>query len=163
PPNASTATTAAFQGSTFGPGDTVKFTGLLDVRSVSLYVASGTFSQNYNLVIVDTGVAPCGPVTPGGSTAAIKIDITPQLQPKLPMTFSIGYKASEAAGAVAGLLGLVRYDAVSGRCVPLVTSIDTLHQTVTAEINHLSTYQMVQSAPAPVVLDAPRVFPNPLY
>ena len=160
---ASTTTLGGFQQGSFHPQDVVDLGGLLAERLVSLVVSSGTFEQNYTLTIVDTGTAPCGPVVPGGSTAAIRIAIQPTLQPKLPLTLSIGYKASEAAGATAGLLSLVRYDEATGVCVPLVTQVDPLHQTLTAEINHMSTYQMLQQPPAPPGLDAARVFPNPLF
>ncbi len=158
-----TATSNAFQQGTFQPGQNALLVGLLGQRFVSLAVASNTFTQAYTLTIIDTGTAPCGPVTLGASTAAISVIMSPYQQPLQPVTLTVGFSAAEAVGATAGLLQLVRYDDATGTCVALPTAVDATARTLTARLNHLSIFQIVQAPAPPATVDAARVFPNPLY
>ena len=55
---------------------------------------------------------------------------------------------------------LARYDPGAHIWVPLVSSVDTLNDWVAARTDHLSLFQIMQSAPSSTVKTA-RAFPNP--
>jgi hypothetical protein len=57
---------------------------------------------------------------------------------------------------------MARYNPLSGECLPLETVINPGARTITAKLNHFSTFQLILKTAA-TDLSAVRVYPNPYY
>ena len=162
-------TTAPFNGgvavgSVGGPviaNQDTTLTGTLgDGRVVSLRVAANAFPSNTFITISSITIppSPCGTL---GTSIGVSLTPAPTLQPVGPIYLNLSYTNAQLGGAAASQAALMRVDA-SGRCVPLKTTVDTAAKTLTAQLNHLSQFQVVQVAPAST-LDSALIFPNPFY
>lgn len=128
-------------------------------RRFSISVPARTFDQNTRIFVASRALANlhCGNIAAG-------FDITtlPSVQPKLPVEVGLQFDPAEANIGSLTTLGMVRYDPVSGACVPMRSRVDTANNILYADLNHFSEFQLQQLAPSSTV-DTVRVFPNPLY
>ncbi len=160
-----TTTLPAFQSVVVAtPSIAIAGGGQLASRQVFLSVPASAFAIPAALLLQDATGFPCGPIVSGGVDAGFTIAVSPAQEPTKPVLLTVTFAPSDlAGGASAALLTLERFDAATGVCLPLATTVDAVARTLTAETNHLSTFQIVQAAAPPATLAAPRVYPNPLY
>ncbi len=135
--------------------------GLPAQRTVSLTSPAGAFSSPVNVLLSTYTVKPnlCSNTTSWG----IEIITTPPMQPAKPMLLTIYFTTTpvnELGGLNPDQVTLVRYDELSGKCVPYPTTIDFANGKVTALINHLTPIFLQQLIPANNVYSA-LIFPNP--
>jgi hypothetical protein len=90
------------------------------------------------------------------------ITVDPALQPVIPLFFTVAYRPADVAGMDLDRLAMMRYDPISGKCVPMSTSVDRTAETVTGQLNHLSIFQIDQWLPSSSPQTA-RAYPNPFY
>jgi hypothetical protein len=90
----------------------------------------------------------------------VQIDLDQALEPSRLVTLRVPFRESDVAGLDIGKLVLARYDAAHDVWVPYVSRVNTVDNTVTAEIDHFSLYQIVGAA-VPSSLDNVKIFPNP--
>ncbi|MFA6029286.1 MAG: kelch repeat-containing protein [Elusimicrobiota bacterium] len=126
-------------------------------RKIFVRVPPNTFSEDVRLFISSYSVLNCGNIN-----AAVVVTPIPYLQAKGPFELGISYNTGEANLGSVATLGMVRYDETSRACVPLQSRVDDASRLVTAQLNHLSIYQLAQLSPSSTIETA-RVFPNPLY
>src|SRR5207237_9764542 len=103
----------------------------------------------------------------GGSTnVAVNILVSPPIEPVKPVLLSLSYLVppavaqSELGDLNPNQISLLRSDPVLSACRAAPTSVNTAQQTITAALNHLSSYVLGAVAPS----DNPaktRIFPNP--
>ena len=125
-------------------------------RQVSLFVPSNSFTNDTFLTLSTfTPTVPCS----GGTPITLQIDPSPALEPLTPLTLTLGYSASELTNPSQATLMRITD---TGECVPVKTVVDTKTQILTAQLNHISQYQVAQVAGA-TSADTTFVFPNPLY
>jgi N-acetylneuraminic acid mutarotase len=131
---------------------------------------NGAFPSDTTVAVstYDTSVIGHGPLcsdgivnTPGGQSTTFVISDNPAFQPVRPVYATISYTPAEITAPVAQV-ALSRYDPASGTCVPLQTVFNAATQTFVAQLNHFSTYQLVNIPPATSAGTA-RVFPNPYH
>lgn len=168
PVTISTTTMGKFLGNGIGPpfeqAAAFSLSGQLEDRFFSIEGPAGSFYQDFKLDVRDAPpIAACG-----ASSTAVRIEVVPVQQPTRPLTVTFGYTPAQLDAAFPGgwtaeRLRLARFDADSGRCVPLVASIDTVNLRLTAKTNHLSTFQVQLAAAAPTSLASARAFPNPMF
>ena len=137
----------------------------LSVNNVTLSIPAHAFPRtlNVSLGFLTSFSAPnsaVGTLSPTGAGVDITTDLG--LQPQLPLTLTIGYTGGQASGLDPSQLVLARFDPGTGLWVPLVSTPDPAHNAVSAPLNHLSTYQVMQFAPA-AALGAVKAFPNPVF
>lgn len=130
-------------------------------RQISLFAPLGAFPSDVFVTISSITVppSPCGAL---GTSVGVNITATPPLQPSKPLFLTVAYTAGEVAAINLNQAAMNRVDEATGRCAPLNTKIDTAGLTVTAQLNHLSLFQLAQVPPS----SSPsftRVFPNPYY
>ncbi len=131
-------------------------------RSVSLRAASQSFPSDVFLMISSFNAAGANSKCPGGLDIGIEIQPTPALQPTRPLFLTVSYAAGELGAVSASQATFFRFDPIGGRCVPLQTAVDTVNRTITAQLNHLSQFQVAAMTAATTPEDA-RVYPNPFY
>jgi hypothetical protein len=91
---------------------------------------------------------------------AVSIIDNPVSQPTTPIYFTASYTPAELGAGPMTSLVFERFEPVSGTCVPLKTTFDTVHQTFTAQLNHFSFYELV-AVPLATDANSLRIFPNP--
>ncbi|MBI5883542.1 MAG: hypothetical protein HZB91_10615 [Elusimicrobia bacterium] len=138
-------------------------------QTIVLYAASGEIRVEVPAAAFDSAVQivtrlPAGfPASDGAATGVgVEITLVPEVQPENPVTLSIGYGgALLPAGTDETRLIIARHDPLRGVWVPLVSKTDTSAKEVTAEVNHLSTFQLMQAS-ANSDLSRVKAFPVPL-
>jgi hypothetical protein len=143
-------------------GGTVSFASPSGLVTASIPLGAFTTSVNITLS-VPTGF-PGGAGSSGnlmGTGVGVQFILTPPVQPLVKMKITVPYRLSDVTGMDQRTLVLARYDDAQNVWVPLVSSVDTLNRTVTAQTDHLSTFQIMQAAPSGTVSTA-KAFPNPL-
>lgn len=140
--------------------DTLISGTLGDGRAITFHVPANAFPSNTFITISSITIppSPCGAL---GSAIGVAITPQPDLQPTAPIFLGLGYAAGELGAIPASEAALMRLDA-SGRCVPLKTTIDTANRLLTAQLNHMSVFQVAQVPPS-ATLDTALIFPNPFY
>jgi hypothetical protein len=73
---------------------------------------------------------------------------------------TVSYRDSDIAGLDETKLAMCRYDAVNDLWIELPSTVDAANNLITATVNHLSTFALVQFAPA-AGLDAVKAYPVP--
>lgn len=157
------ATTAPTTGSVNSDGQTLTFdppTGL-----ITLTIPGGTFGQTVTVTMeTPTSILadPVGALTGQllGSGVAVDISNNLSLEPVKNVDLTISYRTSDITGLDENKLVIARYDTTRGIWVPYASTVDTVNHTITAHINHFSTYQVMQMVPSDTV-NTIRVFPNP--
>ncbi|MBI4248700.1 MAG: hypothetical protein HY611_04285 [Elusimicrobia bacterium] len=145
------------EGTTSLVSNTVISGSLTSLRQVTLRTSFDSFSQAVKLQIQDSSNTACGSIPAGFS-----VEAAPALQPLTPLSVKFTYLPADVSGVDMGQVTLARYDPGANACVPIETRIDANNFSVTASLNHLSTYQLVQVSPQ-VNLGQARIFPNPFY
>jgi hypothetical protein len=138
-----------------GPGEAGTLSGALSNTNVSLAVPANSFAEPMTISIAPQSTLRCGSINP-----AVSITASPSLQPRLPLQLSMSFTPGPGLGDYS-TLGMARYDPESRTCVPLSSRVDTSNNRVSAQINHLSDFQLQQISPSGGLSGA-RVFPNPL-
>lgn len=126
-------------------------------RTVSLAIAPETFKDGSELVVEDSTQTLCGPIP-----AALSLSVSPEGQPERPLLLKLTYLNGDVTGIDPSRLLFMRYDPVSGLCVPLKSAVDSSGRAVSALIDHFSLYQIALSTPAASVGEA-KLWPNPLF
>lgn len=128
-------------------------------RSVYVRVPPRAFPVPVTLFVSSrAAVAACA--NPGGLNAAFSITVVPEMEPVFPVDIGLSYAGADPVGN-GNTLAIVRFDPVSGACVPLRSRIEPAQGMVLAQTNHLSDFQLAQWGPSSGVSGL-RVFPNPL-
>jgi hypothetical protein len=160
---ASTRYFDAFGGPFYNHLTPLSLSGVLDGTPFSIYVQAETFLQDYYIDITSTQTL----FSCGITTNAYTFQLDPPQQPFKPIVFTVGYTQADLANFPfpnrPNLLRLARFDAPTGRCIPLVTDVDQVAKTLTTAVNHFSIMQITQGLPAPTSLASARAWPNPLY
>lgn len=94
------------------------------------------------------------------SALGISMTTNPALQPVGKLTVTIRYRDQDILGLTESKLAIARYDPASGRWLVLRSTVFPAENKVTAIINHVSIYAIIQNAPA-ADLNEIRVYPNP--
>ncbi len=131
---------------------------LADGRSVTLFVPANAFPSDTFLTISSFTYAsrPCGA---NSSTDGISIVPDPYFQPLKPVSITVSLVNGEPNGIPSSQVSLMRVDP-TGTCVPMPTVMAA--QTLSAQINHFSVYDIAQLTPAGSV-DSAHIYPNPFY
>ena len=131
---------------------------------ITAAIPAGTFTTAVSVeIIVPTGF-PGGAGSLGnltGTGVGVQFILNPPVQPLVNTRLTVPYRLSDVAGTDQRTLILARYDDAQNVWVPLVSSVDTLNRTVTAQTDHFSTFQIMQAVPSGTVSTA-KAFPNPL-
>lgn len=131
---------------------------------VTLSIPAGAFASNVVVTLSAPASFPAAAAAAAsltGTGVGVQITLDQAVQPAANATLTITYRPSDVAGLDPTTLILARYDAVQDVWVPLVSSVDTLTGTVTAQTNHFSLFQIMAAAPSGSVSTA-KAFPNPL-
>ncbi|HAF95159.1 MAG: hypothetical protein A2021_08750 [Elusimicrobia bacterium GWF2_52_66] len=149
--------------------DTVIHGVLPSGREISLSVPAASFAGATQIAISSfssSGTNLCNWLA-GGKPIEFEIFTQGNAQPQAPVTINFSYSSAESnAGIDANRARLVmgRYNARTGQCLPLETIIsnNTNPRTITATLDHFSTFQLMLSTAA-ANLGNVRVYPNPIY
>lgn len=146
---------------------TVSFSAPPEAFPVDTQITIATFSvaNDPRLAVCPGAGGPGGKLCGGDNNLVFEITADPAVQPKLPLFFTVNYKAGEPA--VAGLTDpkqalLLRFDPATCKCVPVRSPTLPTSQSITAQLNHLSIFQVgtVHAASSPENM---RIYPNPYY
>jgi hypothetical protein len=151
----------AFTTLTTGSSATVT-TALAGGTSAQVIVPQGGFASPATISVTVPGVSsvPALPTRPGLRGTGITVSVSAGgLQPSVPVTIKIGYRAIDVAGINPDHLRLARYDTTTGWVV-LDSAADSTTRQVTGTTNHFSLFSIVAQAPGASVADG-FVFPNP--
>jgi len=140
---------------------------LYDNREITLTILKETFRTPQPIAIAKLNENKCG-YTFGGST--ITFGFYAYEQPNIPIKFEFNYFANEATNSSnppdintnKKKVVLARYNPQTGQCLPVKTEINEGLRKITAELNHLSIYQLIIYN-ADTDLNKIEVFPNPFY
>jgi hypothetical protein len=128
--------------------------------SVSLSLPTGTFREQV-LLSISTGVVPSSlPETQQPTAIAFGIATDKDLQPLKDIALTVAYQDSAVAGCDESKLFISRYDTASAAWLPLSSIVNAAANSVSAAINHLSRFAVLQFAPASSVQRS-TVYPNP--
>lgn len=133
-----------------------------DGRFVSLTSPAGAFPSDTVATLTPFNVVAGTTLCPGGFNVAVKIDLSPAIEPIHPVYLTADFDPSAVGSVPLSQIALERYDS-SGVCVPLDTTFDPTalpHPRFRARLNHFSTYQLVQ-IPLSTSAGTARIFPNP--
>ncbi len=139
-------------------GSSEFFGNLGNGRSIDIRSPGGSFPVDTKITISSQDATV--PLCPGGLNVAVSITAAPALQPTTPIYFKASYVPAELGAGPIAQIRLERIEPVTGTCVPLQTTFDTVHQTFTAQLNHFSFYELV-AVPLATDTNSLRVFPNP--
>ena len=132
-------------------------------RQVSLFIPGGTFTVDTFVAISSFDTTQPGSNVCGGAPIGVSFQTVPAVEPLKPVYLTLSYDPSELPPITdVNQAALERWDPTAGHCVPLSTTFDTSARTFTAELNHFSTFQLAQVAPA-VSPDFTVIYPNPFY
>ncbi|MBI5239719.1 MAG: hypothetical protein HY926_04545 [Elusimicrobia bacterium] len=103
----------------------------------------------------------------GDNNLAFEITADPATQPRLPLFFTVNYRPGSGEPAVAGMADpkqavMLRFDTISCRCVPVRSPTAPTSQSITAQLNHLSIFQVGTVLPSSTP-EQMRIYPNPYY
>ena len=131
---------------------------------ITLLIPPGAFASAVAMTVIAPtslpgGVGPAAILT--GTGVGVQFVLNPAVEPLVNAALSISYRTSDVAGMDPRTLLLAWYDPAQNVWVPMVSSVDALKGTVTAKIDHFSTFQIMQAAPSSTVSTA-KAFPNPL-
>jgi hypothetical protein len=113
-------------------------------------------------VTISTFLAAAPPCGNPATTIGFQVVTNPLVEPTAPLFLTMGYTAADIPlGTSLSTLQLERYDQ-TGVCVPIPTTFNVGAQELTAEINHLSLFQ-VGGVLGSTDLGQTVIFPNPFY
>jgi hypothetical protein len=135
-------------------------------RYVSLFIPAHTFPSPVTVTISSKSVATG--LCPGSTNFAVDITVDPPMQPVEPVQFQMRYRTppdvpnSELGTLDPNKVIVYNVDDITGKCVPLRTTIDTTNKLISTQMNHFSVKVVGQLNPAETT-DAARAFPNPFF
>ena len=144
-----------------------EFSGTIGSPGVSIDVRSpgGAFPSDTSVTISTYSILGHGALCPngvlvGGEGVAMSIVDSPALQPSHPIFLTASYTNAELGTVPISQISLARFDPGSGTCVPLPTTFNTTTNTLLAQLNHFSLYQLV-AVPIATSAGTARIYPNP--
>jgi hypothetical protein len=160
-------------GGTVNPGNTTVIDGFLpDNQEVTLTVPPQTFPAPTDLAIAlsTADMETCTPYPICANpvrTVEVAMYSANNAPPQQPVTFTINYDSQHNCQslpntATADNLVLARYNATTGQCLPLETSIDLGNTRITATLNYFGVFALVYKTAA-ADLSRVVVYPNPFY
>ena len=152
-------------GGTSDPKKDVIISGVLPTgRNITMTVPAGSFPGTTAIAISSSAQNPCSYLV-GGIPIEVAVFSAASAQPQVPVTLTLSYNYTESLAAIDAnrqRMVLARYNPVSGQCLPLETTIDTGRRTITATLNHFSTFQLMLKTAA-TNLNNVLIYPNPFY
>ena len=134
---------------------------------MSAFVPPGTFTQCVTLQIVIPGEdsfpnAPSSGTPLKGTGIGIQVQAVnnPSVEPLHPITLTVPFNQSAMTFNRRDQLVLARYDDVHNTWIMLPSSVDPIQNSVTAQTDHLSLYQIMVALPV-ADLSGVRTYPNP--
>ncbi len=131
-------------------------------RGITIRAPAMTFPTDVTITISSFTPLTAAGLCPGTTVLAFSITDTPALQPTGSLFLSFDFLPAELGTIPTNRALLMRYEPVSGTCVPLETTVDTANGVMTARINHFSLFVVGQPA-ATTTAETARIFPNPYY
>jgi hypothetical protein len=99
-----------------------------------------------------------------GIQAGIEINTDRTITPSGRLVLTLSYSAAQAAGQNESQFVIARYDPAHAAWIPYPSIPDPAADQVTAQIDHLSLFQVMAAAPAASLSSAViKVFPNPVH
>lgn len=114
-----------------------------------------TIERNFNM---PSGSSMATPMLPTG--VGVNVTAVPHFQPDKTLTLVIPYRLQDMTGFDRSRLIIAYYNTDGDAWVPLPSVSDTANNLVTAQITHLSIFQIMQANPAQGV-GSIKIFPNP--
>jgi len=114
-----------------------------------------TIERNFNM---PAGSSMATPMTPTG--VGVNVTPLPKFQPEKTLTIVIPYRPQDMVGFDRSRLIIAYYNTDGDAWVPLPSVSDVSNNLVTAQVTHLSTFQIMQSNPSQALGDI-KIFPNP--
>ena len=135
--------------------------------NATLSISPQTFSETINVTMETPGIFPSNTsfaASLSGINSGIDITIDKDLLPLNNLKLTLTYSAAQAAGLNESEFLIARYEPSRAVWIPYLSSPNPTANQVTAFIDHLSLFQIMQAAPANAsVLSSLKVFPNPVY
>lgn len=129
-------------------------------RAISILIPANTFLSDTFITVSTFDASGAGSKCSGGVNIGLNITPNPYIQPVKPFFVTIAYTPAELAAIPTSQAAMERVDPAAGVCVPLNTTVDTAGHTITAQLNHLSSFQ-VANVPPSTDPDSTVIFPNP--
>ena len=95
-----------------------------------------------------------------GTGVGIQLDDNLSLQPLAPITLTVPFNNSNISADQVRQLVLARYDSVHNLWIMLPTTVNASQNSITAQTDHLSLYQVMVALPSSDLSNV-RVYPNP--
>jgi len=150
-------------GGTSDPSATSVISGTLpNGRSVSMTIPASAFPDQTAIAIAASANNYCGDSLGIGYPIEVTIYASNHL-PYSPVNLELNYFSGTESTKISDNPNVVMaiYDPTSGQCRSLKTTINTGFRTITAELDHFSTFQLISKAAASD-LNNILVYPNPL-
>ena len=128
-------------------------------RLLTVNIPANTFPLDTFVTISTVDLSGPNSACGGGVNVGLSITPSPYIQPVRPFFVTFAYTNAELGAIPTTQAALERVDP-AGTCVPLNTTVDTANHLITAQMNHLSTFQLANVAPS-TDPDSTVVFPNP--
>lgn len=131
-----------------------------------LTIPSRAFSESISVTVQSPGSFPTSnsyatPLT--GVNAGIDITTNKSLTPLKQLTLTLSYTTAQAAGLDESRFLIARYEPTRAVWIPYASSPSPTTNQVTAQIDHLSLFQIMMGTPAGALSAANiKVFPNPV-
>ena len=130
---------------------------------ISLYIDSGSFQQVGQISMTPSASFPtaaCPTMTLKPVGIGVTITISPAMQPLVPLSLTLPYRDSDITGHNAANLLLAYYDTTNKIWVPSSSMPNPSGKYVTAQLTHLSQYQLMEAVSASTISNV-KIFPNP--
>ncbi|MHB9155090.1 MAG: hypothetical protein ACYC5N_05270, partial [Endomicrobiales bacterium] len=131
-----------------------------EAGNITVEVPDGAFSEQVTLTVALAATPAVTRETLKPTALCMDITNDKALQPRKDMTLIIRYRDSDVAGLDETKLSVCRYDAARGHWAVIPSTPVPSENYVTASLNHLSRFALLQVAAATTVNDA-GVYPNP--
>jgi hypothetical protein len=132
--------------------------------TLTLEIPAGTFAETVTLNLRVPSGFPAPNSNIGsfkGTSVGVEIETDKGLQPRRPLTLTLRYRDRDVQGMTESRLRVARFINLEGRWLPLATAVDEAGNSLTARLDHLSTFRVVEWVPA-ASLGSAFVYPNPL-
>jgi hypothetical protein len=135
--------------------------------NASLTIPAHAFTQVITLTMQPPGPLPadtCLVATLSGINSGVEIIPDKSIVPTKNLTLTLSYTAAQAAGRNESQFVIARYEPARAAWVPYPSTPNPAANSVTAQIDHLSLFQVMQVSPAGSLSSAVlKVFPNPVH
>jgi len=133
---------------------------------VRVDIPSGAFSSCIQMAVTIPGSgdfpdAPSSGTPLQGTGVGVQLGNDLSLEPNIPLTLYVPFTNAEVSNGQRNQLVLARYDTAHNAWVMVRSAVDPGQNIVTAQIDHLSVYQIMVALPSSNLANV-RVYPNPL-